>query len=165
MDQNTNPPSSNPNPATPTAPGQTPAATPPVTPPPGQPAGPTTPPTEGTGNANPMSSQQPGQTGTTPPANNSKKGMIIAIVVFLVLLVAAAALLLTQQATTQPEQQPVPSTSVENTAPTLAPTQSVEEEIDAVDTGASESSDLKEVEEDINSLQPTTVPANVTTTP
>jgi uncharacterized protein HemX len=144
MDQSQNP--SNPTQTPPPNAGQSTPA--PSAPPTQTPAAPATPSNPTPTNSTPPTSQTP------PPAGNkSKKGLVIAIIVFLVLLAGAAALLFTQNPAVQTEQTVVPTTSVENNeAPTTAPTQSVEQEVDAVDTGATESSDLKEVEEEINTL-------------
>lgn len=146
MDTNQNQPSNTaqpvtPAPAQPAAPSATPAPTPGTTPPPTDPAKPV----EGQPNT-----QDSGQ--TPPPAGKNKKGLIAAAVIFLVLLVGTAAVLFTQNSTTQMGARTTPAPSVGNqSVPTTAP-QTIEDEVEAVDTGASESSDLKEVEKDINSL-------------
>lgn len=89
--------------------------------------------------------------GSTPPPTEKKKiPMIVAIlVIFLIVLVIGVAAYFMMNSTAPK------TTSLPVATPTVAPTATLtpeEEEVDAIDTGASESSDLEDVEKDINSL-------------
>lgn len=141
MDQNQNP----------STPNQTP-------PPSSSPTQPSVPPTLGATPATSSNPSNPNQTpGQTPPpaGHKSKKaGIIAAVAVFLVLFGIAAALLLPQSQNQQPATPTAVPTAAEiqTDTPNLEPTQNLQEEIDAVDTGASESSDLNEAQQEAESL-------------
>lgn len=146
MDQNQNQPTNPAQPATP-APAQpaAPSAAPATTTPPVTPVTDPAKPVEGQPNT-PPSGQTP------PPAGKSKKGLILAAVIFIVLLIGTAAVLFTQNQTTQMGARTTPAPAANQAVPSVVPTQTVEEEVEAVDPGASESSDLNEVQKDINNL-------------
>ena len=105
-------------------------------------------PTQATPSIQPVSAPPP-----PPEPKKSPMMMIIFIVVILLLAGGVSAYLLMNK----PSQ---PVTKVPVTQPTATPTMSPEEkEVDAIDTGATESSDLEDVKNDVNSLTSPTTPA------
>ncbi len=107
-------------------------------------------------------SQQPSQpvVSQTPPTvppqpgNKNNKGLIIGIVAGILLLLAVGAVIYIQSANNKPPTVAVTPTPVvqETPVPTQVPAVTEVQEVDNVDTGASESSDLQDVQTDINGL-------------
>lgn len=117
---------------------------------------PTTPETPSTPPVTPGTPTTAPAMGATPPAEKkplSKFVIVLVVLIFLVLLGVGGYLMMSKPTT------PTPVAAVPTAAPTV--TMSPEEtEVNAIDTGASDSSDLDEVQNDVNSL---TTPSPSTT--
>lgn len=104
----------------------------------------------------PAQPPMPGATPTeTPPHPKSNMPLILGIIAIVIILVVSGGIILFSGQGQQPPQAvPLAPTAAVQEVPTetVAPTQTTEEEIESVDTQASDAAEVTQTQEDINSL-------------